>query len=401
MLDCEAVTQRRRRDSTLMSQSSQTASTAQAPVLVSEEITPRDDERYLSIVTTGLSEEQIERIVTPNAIFPRQDSVLAVHWHPEFIPMELIVKRIRATFPNCERELIIPTQHNVLESLNGFSGVEIDCYSPEFSRKVQLLAHFREERLGRADVFRNMLAHTFQYRASQLWEFLDTILEPSLENRLQQAAGETGADESLVAFVRSGTAKLKRLIDRHYSATPREMLRNKIIQYYFETLREEFGERQIHRAQVFLKGVKWVVKEYFSFTHFYQTREVIEEVRSLGGGLVIPHPEQFWPILLAGYDVDGYEVWNPQSREYTDFLINVVHLQNQRRENRERPILVFMGDDCHMGEKAKDPSLQDSDKARREIGVQPAWDDLDIRKSLILANIDRHSTITEYANRLG
>ncbi len=47
--------------------------------------------------------------------------------------------------------------------------------------------------------------------------------------------------------------------------------------------------------------------------------------------MVIPHPEQFWPILLADYDVDGYEVWNPQSREYTDFLIRALDNQNKRR----------------------------------------------------------------------
>jgi len=59
-----------------------------------------------------------------------------------------------------------------------------------------------------------------------------------------------------------------------------------------------------------------------------------------------------------------------------------------------------MGDDCHMGEKVKDPRFQDREKAAREIGVQPAWDDLAIRKSLILAGVDRRKAITEYKSKL-
>jgi hypothetical protein len=179
------------------------------------------------------------------------------------------------------------------------------------------------------------------------------------------------------------------------------MVRNKIIKYFFDKLRDEYGDQYIDRVQVFLRAIKKLVKVNFSFTHFYETQEIIDEVRSLGGGLVIPHPEQFWPILLADYDVDGYEVWNPQSRDYTDFLINVVIRKNKRLGTGERPLLVFMGDDCHMGEKAKDPQYQDKAKAAREIGVQPAWDDMAVRKSLILAGIDRRSTIEAYKERLG
>ena len=127
---------------------------------------------------------------------------------------------------------------------------------------------------------------------------------------------------------------------------------------------------------------------------------MIEEVRALGGGIVIPHPEQFWPILLAEYDVDGYEVWNPQSRRYTEFLIDVVNNKNSRVSNYSRRLLVFMGDDTHMSEKIKPPEAQNRTKAAREIGFQAAWEDLAIRKKLILAKMDRASVIREYAARL-
>ena len=364
-------------------------------------MTENDLRIYRDIVETRLTDEQRERLATPDTVHYAQDSILAVHWHPEFVPLDIIKQRVRASFPNSELELIIPTQHNVLVTVGDYTGVEIDCFSREFNRKVQLLAHFETSRLENASVFRNMLAHTFEYRTSQLYEFFDTILENRFENRLYQAAATTGADETMIAFVRAGARKLKTMLEQHYTSTPREMVRNKILKYYFDKLRGEVDSRYIDRTQVFLQAIKKLVKRNFSFTHFYETQEIIEEVRSLGGGLVIPHPEQFWPILLADYDVDGYEVWNPQSREYTDFLINVVIRKNRSLEHGERPLLVFMGDDCHMGEKAKDPQYQDKAKAAREIGVQPAWDDLAVRKSLILAGIDRRTTITAYKERLG
>ena len=144
-----------------------------------------------------------------------------------------------------------------------------------------------------------------------------------------------------------------------------------------------------------------MVKRNFALDYFYRTEEVIEEVRALGGCIVIPHPEQFWPVLLDDLDIDGIEVWNPQSFEYTEFLIDVVARLNRERGRSDRPILVTMGDDCHMGEKVKDPRHQDVIKASREIGVQPPWDDLNIRKSLIVSRADRSNLIREYRARLG
>ncbi len=151
---------------------------------------------------------------------------------------------------------------------------------------------------------------------------------------------------------------------------------------------------------MFLKAVKKIVKRQFSPSHFYDTQEIIEEVRGLGGGLVVPHPEQFWPILLADYDVDGYETWNPQSRQFTDFLITVIRRQNERRAHHGRSLLVFMGDDCHMGAKLRTPVGLNEEKVMREIGYQPAWDEPAIRKTLILSGINRRTVIEEYKARL-
>lgn len=367
---------------------------------VEREITDADRAAYLACVDTTLTPEQRRRIAGPARVWLRQECILAVHWHPEFLPLDLVMERVRALYPNSGPELIIPTQHNELLTLDGYVGAEVDCYARGFNRKVQLLLHFRADRMaGGAATLRSMLDHTFTYRSSQLGEYLDSLVEEGLAPRRAEAAANTGAGEDLVGFCRVFAAKLRTLLEENWADTPRAMAKNKLVRDFFDTLRPRFGDRVVDRAQVFLKEVKRLVKENFSLRHFYRASEFIEEARGLGGGVVIPHPEQFWPILLADYDVDGIEVWNPQSREYTEFLIHVVSRHNETRRTK-RPLLVFMGDDCHMGEKAKDPGAQDPEKAGREIGLQPAWDDPAIRKSLSLCNMGREKAIAEYAARL-
>jgi len=366
---------------------------------VRPEITEEDDKRFFALVSTDLAPWQVEQVVSPSQVYPRQEAVLAVHWHPEFVPMEHIRTRVEAMFPNREQELLIPTQHNELMSWGGRSGVEVDCYSSGFNRKVQLLLHFTDDRVRDAGVLRSMLAHTFKYRSGQLFDFMRTITRPD-EERIQAAAKASGADAELVEFVRLGVAKIERLLDDHWADVPRLSVKNKLLRNWFDSLRPEMGDTAIDRVQAYLKAVKEIVKQGFDLSFFYRASEVIEEVRGLGGCVVIPHPEQFWPILLRNYDVDGIEVWNPQSQEYTEFLIAVVNEQNQRRQKGERCMLIFMGDDCHLGEKTKPLGQQDAAKAGREVGLQPAWDDLAIRKKLIVNNISRHSVINEYKDRL-
>ena len=368
---------------------------------VPREVTEQDEVIYRRLVSTDLTDEQVRRAEEPAGTFDRQLQVLAVHWHQEFIPLQHVRTRIARLFPNREEELIIPTQHNVLTSYDGHIGVEVDCYSAGFNRKVQLLVHFASDRLeGRGDVFRGMLDHTFKYRSSQLFQFLDYLLEPQFDDHVNEAARDTWADDDVIGFARAHGARLKELIEKHWRSTPPEMVKNKLLRNFVDEHRETFGDAVIDHVQVFLRALKMIVKRDFALDYFYKTEEIIDEVRSLGGGVVIPHPEQFWPVLLDELDIDGIEVWNPQSFEYTEFLIDVVIRKNRTRERGDRPILITMGDDCHMGEKVKDPRSQDPEKAGREVGVQPPWDDLNIRKSLITAKADRGNLIREYRARL-
>ena len=369
------------------------------PKNITEEITEADLEYFFRVVSTDLDDAQRARIANPEQTFPNQKAVLAVHWHPEHVPMPLITQRIDRMFPAREQELIIPTQHNELMSYGDYTGAEVDCFSAGFNQKVQLLLHFENSRVADAGVLRGMLDHTFKYRSSQLFEFIRTITKPN-ENRLAMAARQTGANDALICFVQTYVRKIETMLEAHMSTISPRSIKNKILRNFFDCLRESCGDPLIDRSQTFLTEVKRLVKLDFPTHYFFRTSEIIEEARHLGAGIVIPHPEQFWPVLLAEYDVDGVEVWNPQSHRYTEFLVSVLNEKNRLAGPSRRPIMVFMGDDTHMGEKTRNPRDQDLEKGAREIGCQPAWDDLNIGKTLIKSGWSRESVIAEYKARL-
>jgi hypothetical protein len=369
------------------------------PEKVLPEVTADDETLFLEITSTSLTSEQEDRMTTPARVYPHQVEVLGVHWHPEFVPMDWIRRRITATFPNMEDSLIIPTQHNALTSYGSYSGVEIDCYSSGFNQKVQLLLHFESRSIEDASVLKSILTHTFKYRLTQLDEFLHALTTPRGEG-METAARRTGADEKLVRFVQAISGRIKTLLEAHRGSVPPEMVKNKLVRNFFDGLRGAYPDLWIDRVQNLVTEVKQTVKASFSLRYFYRTSEVIEEARHLNAGIVIPHPEQFWPILLADYDVDGIEVWNPQSNTYTEFLISVLNRKNRRSGLSRRSLLVFMGDDTHMSEKVRDPEVQDREKASREVGVQPGWEDLNIRKALVMADMNRAQVIQAYRERL-
>lgn len=415
-----------------------------------DDITEQEDALFRSLIVTDLAPWQAEQVTTPPSVHESQREVLATHWHPEFVPMGLIRQRIEAMFPGHEAELIIPTQHNELTSWNGYTGVEVDCYSSGFNQKVQLLLHFESSRVAAtapgahpahigpapldatdvtrpasppprttpdsppqpaysllsgdrthtgAHTLRSMLAHTRKYRASQLYDYVRAVVHPD-DNVAGPAVRETGADDDVLAFARLMTGKFARLLETHGAAMPEDMIKNKLLRNFIDGLRGDWEDTFIDRVQAYLKAVKEQVKRRFPLDYFYRATEFIEEAHGLGGCVVIPHPEQFWPILLAEYDVDGYEVWNPQSSRYTEFLISVANRKNRGPGLSRREILVFMGDDCHLGEKTRPREQQDTEKAAREVGLQPAWDDPAVRKRLSLTGVSRASVIRDYRARL-
>ncbi len=361
--------------------------------------TSEDLDIFRQITRTEITKEQEEIIKTPPESFPECRTVMAVHWHPETISMELIRYRISATFPNMKNSIIIPTQHNVMMSWDDYSGVEIDCMSKEFNRKIQLLIHMKNKNRDRSATFLNMLNHTLRYRSNQLYEFIDSALKPALEGRLESAAKKTGTEKKLILFIRHYMSIIKQLLDINQENLTIEMVKNRIVRDFFDCLRYKYSDYMINRCQVFLNELKSIVKDNFSLKYFYKAQDVISEARMLNGGIIIPHPEQFWPVLLTDYDVDGIEVWNPRSRQYSDFLIDVVNKKNRSADHKKH-LLVFMGDDTHMSEKLRPPHLQDREKSGREIGIQAGWNDPSIIKSLKNANSSKAGIISEYKSRL-
>jgi hypothetical protein len=53
-----------------------------APEALSDEITAEDEQRFLNVVSTELSADQIARVISPPTVYPDQEEVLGIHWHP-------------------------------------------------------------------------------------------------------------------------------------------------------------------------------------------------------------------------------------------------------------------------------------------------------------------------------
>jgi hypothetical protein len=358
------------------------------------------EQAFREVVSTDIPADVLARLAEPAEVFADEAHVLAVHWHPEHVPLDVIRRRVEATFPNATDSLIIPTQHNELVTWGAFAGAEVDAYSPEFRRKVQLLVHLTAERAAKATALQALLAHTYRYRATQLFDLLDTLVEPAHEPRRQAAARQAFVDPDTVALAGALAGELRRRLRENETSTPPIVLKNKLVRAWFDQARGRLGDAAIDRAQAWLKATKVLVKGGFDPRYFFETRAVLEEARAAGAGILVPHPEQFWPVLLADYDVDGYEVWNPASSEYTDFLIHAVERLNRHRERPARPMLVTMGDDAHLGEKARPPERQDPTKAGREVGVQPGWRDPAVRRALDELSVSKQKVMREYRSRL-
>src|SRR3972149_5713402 len=262
------------------------------------EITEWDLMAYKKLVSIDLTEEQISQLRNPETVFEREDSIIAIHWHPEMAPVEIVKERIVKMFPNARESLIIPTQHNILMQCGNYSGVEVDCEAKEFNRKIQLLLHFRNESLANANILKSMLEHTFRYRQTQFYEYMETMVNSKYEKRLQKAVRQTGMEEDIVRFVRIYTKKFKKLLDANYSETPIVSIKNKLLTNYFFLLTEFYDQHIIDKAIILLLEAKRVMKRSFSIDYFYEAKEIIEEARRQGAGIIIPHPAKFRPVSL-------------------------------------------------------------------------------------------------------
>ena len=350
-------------------------------------------ERLTSI---GLSEAERRLAATPDRRALGEKRLLALHFHPEWVPLGLVEARLAKAFPDADDALVIPTQHNQIMALGEFAGVEADVYAPQYGEKIQLLIHLRSDKLERAETFRGMMESTFRYRALQLLEILEALTNP--DEAMSAEVKKAGLDSQALSLASSFADRLGRLIEESgVIASPRSaMLKNRLLTDFMQELGGPCEKSLLGKALSVVKLVKSMVKKRFDPKRFHAAAEVIEEARSLGAGVVIPHPPQFWPALLDNLDIDGWEVWNPSTPKHTLFLIDVL----SRTKGRKRPLLAFMGDDTHMSSKIRPDVMEDKSYREREIGFQPPWKDPEVAAALKELGQSRERTMDEYRSRI-
>lgn len=364
------------------------------------EPTPEDEALFDRLTTRTLANMQLQRLATPPAIFADQREVLAIHWHTEHVPLSVARTRLQALYPNAEETLVIPTDHNVLHEWDTFAGVEVDCREDRASMKVQLLLHFRADKVREAHTLRTMVEHTARYRILQLEALLATASAPRSEINARHtghALRASGMPQEMVDYTAALASKLLALLAAKGDACPRDEHMSPLLRDFINGLRPTIGSPLADQLLAYTKGLRDSVKGSFPLSYFHSAHDFIEETRALGGCFIIPHPEQFWPVLMAGYDADGLEVWNPQSRRYTDLLIDAVRRDNAHRADR-LPQLVTMGDDTHLGEHVR-PATEPH-APMRELGQQPGWTTPATAKLLEAASMSRLRVIREYRDRL-
>jgi len=373
-----------------------------SPEAAVNDIGEEDWLKFNHLTSVELNAEERALAVRPGLTAPEAAEFLAVHWHPEWTPLELIGRRLELAFPRAENFLAIPTQHNKVMSFGPWAGVEADVYDRRYGLKVQLLIHLPAERLAGASAFLAMMDHTYNYRAHQLLDILNRLADYDQAALKVQAGLKSAITESAMRLARFYAIRLRAMIERSgiLGGSRDEMLKNRLLPDFMTVSVPPERRHLLGQALMFVNAVKKTVKAELRPEKFHSPQEVIEEARSLGAGIVIPHPPQFWPILLSGLDVDGWEVWNPSTPNHTLFLLETMHRVNESRR-RGRRLLAFMGDDTHMSAKIRLERADEKESAGREIGFQPPWTDPEIAAVLSQTGQSLTGTLNEYRSRLG
>ena len=370
---------------------------AKEPLTIKPSVASQADQEIFDRLTSvELSPDEKRLAATPTVRAPGERRLMAIHFHPEWVPMPLIEKRLSISFPDAEDFFVVPTQHNQVMALGEWAGVEADVYAPEYGEKIQLLIHLKSAKLEKAASFKGMMERTFRYRALQLLEILEALNNP--DAAMAAEVKKAGLDSQALSLAAGFSDRLGRLIeDGSVIASPRAaMLKNRLLTDFMQELGGGADQAVLGKALSVVKLVKSLVKKRFDPKRFHTAAEVIEEARGLGAGVVIPHPPLFWPALLDDLDIDGWEVWNSSTPKHTLFLIDCLG----RARGRKRPLLAFMGDDTHMSSKIRPDSQEDKSYREREIGFQPPWADPKAVEALKAIGQSRERTMDEYRSRI-
>jgi hypothetical protein len=367
---------------------------------VARDITEKDWAAFQRLTSIELSGEERRLAAAPQRAAPEAEEFMALHWHPEWIPLDLIEARLAAAFPAAKNALPIPTQHNKALRLGRWAGVEADAYDRAYGQKVHLLFHFRAENLPKAGTFLKMMDRTYNYRAHQLVDILNRLAGPD-ESWAPLSFSKKAIQPEAARLARFYAIRLRALIDMSgiLGSERDEMLKNRLLSDFMAARIKPKHESLMEQALLFIKAVKKSVKAELNPEAFYSPHELIEEARSFGAGVVIPHPPAFWPILLSDLDVDGWEIWNPSAPDHALFLAEALERANSNGR-RKRKLLAFMGDDTHMSAKIRPDALDKKANKRPEIGFQDAWQDPLLAPVLRRSGQSRANTLNEYRARL-
>ncbi|MDR1296076.1 MAG: hypothetical protein LBO05_01620 [Deltaproteobacteria bacterium] len=373
----------------------QTSLTSPRRPLPGAEFAQADLEAFDRLTSVELTPEETALASTPDRTDENEDRLFAVHFHPEWVGLDLIEKRLALAFPNVSDFMVIPTQHNRVTVMGPWAGVEVDCYAPGYDQKIQLLIHLRAEKMAGATKFLSMIEQTFRYRALQLLEILAALTHPSPE--ISREINSNGLDHQALDLASLYAMRLDQLIHSGDALTsPRsEMLKNRLLTDFMLARNLDVDPVLFSNSLAAANIVKAMVKHHLDYDRFHTAVEIVEEARSLGAGVVVPHPPLFWPALLDDLDVDGWEVWNPSTPKQTVFLTECL-----ARARRKRPLLAFMGDDTHMSSKIRPNITEDKNGKGREIGFQPPWRDPVVLAALKDAGQSRERTMDEYRSRI-
>ncbi|MDR0549634.1 MAG: hypothetical protein LBI10_09550 [Deltaproteobacteria bacterium] len=371
--------------------------TVKPPPLLSKEVFGEDWVAFNRLTSIELTAKEASVAVHPSLVDPTEKRVLAVHWHPEWIPIELVAERVKRAFPAALDSLVIPTQHNQILTYGEWSGVEADAYAPDYGLKIQLLIHLRTQTLPKATTLVGMMERTFRYRALQLLDILDNVVNPdaTVKNEIKKL----GFSSDSINLAQLLARRLQNLIEKadlgHSNRA--ETLKNRLLPDFMAARGQEYPPETLDRAMALCRLVKSQVKRRLTPSRFHTAKDLVEEAKGLGAGVVIPHPPQFWPILLSDLNVDGWEVWNPSTPNHTIFLLEAL----ARQKKNKRPILAFMGDDTHMSSKIRpDQKSEEKNNLDREIGFQSPWRDPKVLTVLKKTGQSRERTMDEYRTRL-
>lgn len=189
-----------------------------------------DWQHFNRLTSVELSNDEKIAASRPNLTAPVAREYLAVHWHPEWVPLEFIEERLKTAFPQADNFLAVPTQHNKVMAIGPWAGVEVDVYDRRYGQKVQLLIHLPVDRLPQATAFQAMIEHTYNYRAHQLMDILNRLASPEGLSKIKDSL-KCSITDPAVKMARFYATRLRAMIEKSgiIGGNRDEMLKNRLL----------------------------------------------------------------------------------------------------------------------------------------------------------------------------